>query len=160
MNFSIDRILSLDFPHPAEPSALKTTGGPCYPPHPPPPPGGVYLYRPPGGLCSGPGCCCCASCYGLLYPAELTFHPAELTSDHRQTARDTGERRPQVSRVRTVFTGSQTAELERLFRCTEYPPAAARAALAQNTRLPEETVWFKNRRARRKRQRTGGPPAP
>jgi len=51
-----------------------------------------------------------------------------------------GERRPQVSRVRTVFTGSQTAELERLFRCTEYPPVAARAALAQSTRLPEETV--------------------
>ncbi|KAK7156566.1 hypothetical protein R3I94_006581 [Phoxinus phoxinus] len=62
----------------------------------------------------------------------------------------------QRSRIRTVFTDSQTEQLERLFALTDYPTAETRADLAKNTGLSEETVrvWFKNRRARRKRQTT------
>uniref|UniRef100_A0A673IZ98 Dharma n=1 Tax=Sinocyclocheilus rhinocerous TaxID=307959 RepID=A0A673IZ98_9TELE len=62
----------------------------------------------------------------------------------------------QRSRIRTVFTDNQTEQLERLFAFTDYPSAETRAELAQNTGLSEETVqvWFKNRRARRKRQTT------
>ncbi|TRY92996.1 hypothetical protein DNTS_011608 [Danionella cerebrum] len=62
----------------------------------------------------------------------------------------------QRSRFRTVFTDHQTEQLEKLFSITDYPTADTRAELARNTCLSEETVrvWFKNRRARRKRQNT------
>ncbi|XP_070685407.1 dharma [Pempheris klunzingeri] len=63
----------------------------------------------------------------------------------------------QKSRMRTVFTDSQTKRLEALFELTDYPAVEARAEVARSTGLSEETVrvWFKNRRARRKRQRSG-----
>ncbi|CAG6008611.1 unnamed protein product [Menidia menidia] len=63
----------------------------------------------------------------------------------------------QRTRMRTVFTETQSRELEQLFLRAHYPPADARAQLAACTGLSEETVrvWFKNRRARRKRQRSG-----
>ncbi|XP_042564676.1 dharma [Clupea harengus] len=58
------------------------------------------------------------------------------------------------NRMRTVFTDGQTKQLDHLFSVTDYPSVEARAELARNTGLTEETVrvWFKNRRARRKRQ--------
>ncbi|XP_076833285.1 dharma [Brachyhypopomus gauderio] len=61
----------------------------------------------------------------------------------------------QRNRIRTVFTESQTKQLDQLFGITDYPSAEARAEVAKNTGLSEETVrvWFKNRRARRKRQK-------
>ncbi|XP_058490150.1 dharma [Solea solea] len=59
--------------------------------------------------------------------------------------------------MRTVFTDGQTKHLEALFELTDYPTVEARAEVARSTGLNEETVrvWFKNRRARRKRQRSG-----
>ncbi|XP_041851057.1 dharma [Melanotaenia boesemani] len=62
----------------------------------------------------------------------------------------------QKARMRTVFTDSQIKQLEALFELTDYPAIEARAELARNAGLHEETVrvWFKNRRARRKRQRS------
>ncbi|XP_037333531.1 dharma [Pungitius pungitius] len=59
----------------------------------------------------------------------------------------------QKARMRTVFTDGQTKRLESLFEITDYPAAEARAEVARSTGLSEETVrvWFKNRRARRKR---------
>ncbi|KAA0702089.1 Homeobox protein goosecoid [Triplophysa tibetana] len=62
----------------------------------------------------------------------------------------------QRNRVRTVFADHQTHHLERLFAITDYPTLDARAELAKSTGLTEEIVrvWFKNRRARRKRQAT------
>ncbi|KAK1150762.1 homeobox protein goosecoid-like [Acipenser oxyrinchus oxyrinchus] len=62
--------------------------------------------------------------------------------------------RPKRHRVRTVFTDSQTEELELLFDRSDYPVPEARERLARRVGLSEETirVWFKNRRARRKRQ--------
>ncbi|KAM3616348.1 uncharacterized protein V6R79_016470 [Siganus canaliculatus] len=71
----------------------------------------------------------------------------------------------QKPRMRTVFTDGQTKRLEALFALTDYPAVEARAELARSAGLSEETVrvWFKNRRARRKRQRSGSkvtPPSP
>ncbi|XP_003976689.2 homeobox protein goosecoid-2-like isoform X2 [Takifugu rubripes] len=62
----------------------------------------------------------------------------------------------QRARVRTVFTDAQLRQLEALFDLTDYPPAEARAQVAKRSGLSEETVrvWFKNRRARRKQQRS------
>ncbi|MEQ2197078.1 hypothetical protein XENOCAPTIV_022525 [Xenoophorus captivus] len=62
----------------------------------------------------------------------------------------------QKARMRTVFTDSQTKQLEALFELTDYPDLEARTELARTSGLSEETVrvWFKNRRARRKRQRS------
>ncbi|KAM9852926.1 dharma [Aulostomus maculatus] len=63
----------------------------------------------------------------------------------------------QKPRMRTVFTDSQTKQLEALFQLTDYPAVETRAEVARSTGLSEETVrvWFKNRRARRKRQYSG-----
>ncbi|XP_028275934.1 dharma [Parambassis ranga] len=63
----------------------------------------------------------------------------------------------QKARMRTVFTDSQTKQLEALFELTDYPAVEVRAELARSSGLSEETVrvWFKNRRARRKRQHSG-----
>ncbi|KAL7400054.1 hypothetical protein ABVT39_005862 [Epinephelus coioides] len=74
------------------------------------------------------------------------YHQAGMLAQSRQKAR-----------MRTVFTDSQTKRLEALFELTEYPAVEARAEVARSTGLSEETVrvWFKNRRARRKRQRSG-----
>lgn len=46
----------------------------------------------------------------------------------------------QKSRMRTVFTDSQTKRLETLFELTDYPAAEARAEVARSTGLSEETV--------------------
>lgn len=43
-------------------------------------------------------------------------------------------------RMRTVFTDSQSRQLEALFRLTDYPAAEARAPLARGAGLSEETV--------------------
>ncbi|XP_042342818.1 dharma [Plectropomus leopardus] len=63
----------------------------------------------------------------------------------------------QKARMRTVFTDTQTKRLEALFELNQYPAVEARAEVARSTGLSEETVrvWFKNRRARTKRQRSG-----
>nr|BBA66248.1 homeobox protein Dharma [Nothobranchius korthausae] len=63
----------------------------------------------------------------------------------------------QKTRMRTVFTAGQTQQLEALLNITDYPNLQDRAELARGTGLSEDTVrvWFKNRRARRKRQRRG-----
>lgn len=46
----------------------------------------------------------------------------------------------QKSRMRTVFTDSQTKRLEALFELTDYPAVEARAEVARSTGLSEETV--------------------
>lgn len=42
--------------------------------------------------------------------------------------------------MRTVFTDSQTKQLEALFELTDYPAVEVRAELARSTGLSEETV--------------------
>ncbi|XP_060901775.1 dharma [Labrus mixtus] len=109
--------------------------------------------------------------YTSLYPNSGVYlhfsrqHPADtqqLAGYHGyQQAAVSAQTQPQQprqkSRMRTVFTDGQTKQLEALFVLTDYPSVEARAEVAGRTGLSEETVrvWFKNRRARRKRQRNG-----
>ena len=62
-------------------------------------------------------------------------------------------------RHRTVFSDKQLSTLETLFHQTQYPDVATRERLARTLDLEEERVevWFKNRRAKfRRQQREGG----
>ncbi|XP_017566759.1 homeobox protein goosecoid [Pygocentrus nattereri] len=58
-------------------------------------------------------------------------------------------------RHRTIFTDEQLDALERLFQETKYPDVGAREQLARKVHLREEKVevWFKNRRAKWRRQK-------
>lgn len=74
-------------------------------------------------------------CFFLSDPQHLArchgFHPAgALAQPHIR----------QKARMRTVFTDSQTKQLETLFELTDYPAVEARAELARSTGLSEETV--------------------
>ncbi|RXM30726.1 Homeobox protein goosecoid isoform A [Acipenser ruthenus] len=87
-----------------------------------------------------------------LVPAAAPSVPRVSSSELNYLAQIMS--RPKRHRVRTVFTDSQTEELELLFGRSDYPVPEARERLARRVGLSEETirVWFKNRRARRKRQ--------
>ena len=64
-------------------------------------------------------------------------------------------------RHRTVFSDKQLSALETLFHQTQYPDVATRERLARALDLDEERVevWFKNRRAKYRRQARDGPGA-
>uniref|UniRef100_A0A8C9XLX3 Dharma n=1 Tax=Sander lucioperca TaxID=283035 RepID=A0A8C9XLX3_SANLU len=83
------------------------------------------------------------------------FHPTDFSyHGYHQAGLSEQSQLRQKSRMRTVFTDGQAKRLEVLFALSDYPLAETRAELARSTGLSEETVriWFKNRRARRKRQ--------
>ncbi|XP_051814187.1 dharma [Acanthochromis polyacanthus] len=166
-DFSIERILSQHFPEASNDQILLRPPAPVPVLVPVPVPVPVADYLQYGGM---------------FYPHGAGFRPPDFTGIHPNSgafglqAADVQpvtscagfhqpgasaqlQPRPKV-RMRTVFTHGQTKQLEALFQLTDYPTGEARAEVAKNTGLSEETVrvWFKNRRARRKRSKAE--PAP
>ena len=78
------------------------------------------------------------------------------SNNHNQNSLDNDAKRRR--RHRTVFTDKQLSSLETLFRTTQYPDVATRERLARMLDLDEERVevWFKNRRAKFRRQQKDG----
>uniref|UniRef100_A0A8C6MD63 Homeobox domain-containing protein n=1 Tax=Nothobranchius furzeri TaxID=105023 RepID=A0A8C6MD63_NOTFU len=178
-DFSIERILSSQFgrcrcPVPVpEPEPflripdrldleLASITPPALFPDPAPVPG-CLLYQ---EMQFGDACCPCACAshraalsrsyrsHGIYFIQNPAEPGVQQLGGHRGQQQ---VRSCQKTRMRTVFTAGQTQQLEALFNITDYPNLQARAELARGTGLSEDTVrvWFKNHRARRKRQRRG-----
>ncbi|KAK2846540.1 hypothetical protein Q5P01_009539 [Channa striata] len=111
-----------------------------------------------GGICPNSVCVHFSS----IDPADIQLVPGFHGCQQAAVSAQSVHR--QKARMRTVFTETQTKELEALFELTDYPTAEVRAEMASRTGLSEETVrvWFKNRRARRKRKGSSvkSPPSP
>ncbi|KAG9265105.1 dharma [Astyanax mexicanus] len=139
--------------------SAQSLGGAAVPPLPAPCPG-TYVYdRAPYSTYNTFTCCGPVTYYQTSFNlnycgTERWFHSHPDCDRDEAHCYQTGQQR-QRNRIRTVFTENQTRQLDQLFSITEYPSVEARAELARNTGLSEEIVrvWFKNRRARRKRQR-------
>eukprot|EP00079_Xenopus_tropicalis_P032694 XP_017946465.1 PREDICTED: homeobox protein goosecoid-2 [Xenopus tropicalis] len=81
--------------------------------------------------------------------AAVTVEPPTLLSlPHTQR---------RTRRHRTIFTEDQLQALEQTFHHNQYPDVIAREQLAGRIQLKEERVevWFKNRRAKWRRQKRG-----
>ncbi|XP_058537456.1 paired box protein Pax-4 isoform X2 [Ochotona princeps] len=85
----------------------------------------------------------------LRSPADLAPVPPSL---HSGSETPQGPHPGTGHRNRTIFSPGQAEALEKEFQRGQYPDSEARGKLAAATSLPEDTVWFSNRRAKWRRQ--------
>ncbi|CAM9880523.1 unnamed protein product [Lampetra fluviatilis] len=149
------------------PPGYSSSGGPA-------PLGFGYLYGPLSGeLPASPHACCgppfppssCAKC-PYAVPAGRSRVPRSLwpylpgEAAARLEMHMLHQLHKRKRRHRTIFTDEQLGALEELFEQNQYPDVSMREQLARRVHLREERVevWFKNRRAKWRRQKHAATP--